>query len=126
MRRASNAVLGRLQPAVAIVLIAAFATWQPAMLVTMARPPAAAAHGAHDGQATHGAGQHHHALPLRCCSLCALACAGTPAMPGAPAAVVSRAPDRVVSTVAHAATPRRAAWPHRFPFSVGPPTLRLA
>jgi hypothetical protein len=126
MRRASSSVLGRLKPAVAIVLIAAFATWQPAMLVTMARTPAAAAHGAHGAPATHGAGQHHHALPLQCCSLCALACAGAPAVPGVPAAVVSRAADRLVPTVAPAATPHRAAWPHRLPFSVGPPTLRLA
>ncbi|HYK83113.1 MAG TPA: hypothetical protein VEU55_08195 [Gemmatimonadales bacterium] len=110
--------------AVALALIAALAAWQPAMLVSMARTPLGGAHAAHATQ--HAGSSHHHALALQCCSLCSLACAGTPPVPSAPAALVSPAPARAGAALARGHACRRAAWPHRLPFSLGPPTLRVA
>jgi hypothetical protein len=98
------------------LLIAATAFSSPAMVIESI-----------PGRAAHHHGASHHNAPSRttseCCDLCWVACA---APPGAPALVTFTIPAVRVILVVVPAPPvlRTVLLPHRFPFSLGPPSLQ--
>jgi hypothetical protein len=136
MRHPPSRALRLRQSAVAIALIAALASWQPGMLVTMAGPAAGAApaahpvagpHGPHGAHGAHHRGpSHHHPLPFQCCTLCPLACAGAVALPSVPLDASAPALARMHRPQGQRTTARTPVRQHRLPFPLGPPTLRIA
>ena len=99
----------------AVVLIASFAAWRPAMMACMTSMPHGMERAAH-----HGA-PHHHAPLLDCCRLCIRACAATQGIPSASAAIALHGSREYVHPTADWAGFVVLAAPHRLPFSVGPP-----
>jgi hypothetical protein len=69
---------------------------------------------------------HHHPLPLNCCDLCVIACAGALGIPCSAPSVGSARAAQDVRLVTTEERSLRSAAPHRLPFSIGPPTLRIA
>jgi len=129
MAPAPSRALRLQKSAVAIVLIAALASWQPAMLVTMTGTPpdAPAAHAAPGARgAQHHGTPHHHTVPFQCCTLCPLACAGAAGLPSAPVGAAAPAPGRMHRPQGQRTTARAPVTQHRLPFPLGPPTLFIA
>ena len=112
-----------LKPCVAVLLAASFLAWQPVMTARMAATDAGTSHSTHTPA---GGGHQHHAIPLQCCTLCTIACAAAPGIPGTAAVwtVDQVHPDvrPAVDTDVHHVSKLQ----HRLPFPVGPPTLLLA
>jgi len=104
-----------LRPPIAVVMIASFVAWRPAMTATMSAMP----HDMND-RVRHPEPPQHRALPRDCCSSCVCACAAVAGLAVAATIqlrgsidYVPAAPDRTGVTVLAA--------PHRLPFSIGPP-----
>jgi hypothetical protein len=130
MPHAPTRALRLWKSAVTIVLIAALASWQPAMLVTMTATSADAARAAHAAPGTHAAhhrgAPHHHAVPFQCCTLCPLACAGAAGVPSAPLGAAAPVLGRTHRPQGRRTTARAPVTQHRLPFPLGPPPLRIA
>jgi hypothetical protein len=110
-----------LRASVATMLIASLASWHPAMMASMATMPQDAAHPAHMP-----GGSHHQPAPLQCCDLCSLTCAGAAQILVAVPSIALQEQVQDAPPIADGETSLPSAWPHRLPFPVGPPTLRLA
>ena len=105
-----------LRMSTAVVVIASFVAWRPAMTACIAAMPHGMDHAAH-----HHGGPQHHALPIDCCSSCICACAAMPGL-ATPAATIAwhgaleyaSPADAQVASIVVAAS-------HRLPFAIGPP-----
>jgi hypothetical protein len=113
--------------AVTVALIAAVASWQPAMLVSMTATTPDAAHATQSPHGAHHSGTpHHHTQPFQCCTLCPLACAAAAALPSVPSGAPAPALGRTHRALALGTTAPAPVTQHRLPFPLGPPTLRIA
>ena len=112
-----------LKPCVAVLLAASFLAWQPVMTARMAAIDAGTSHST---QTPAGESHQHHAIPLQCCTLCTIACAAAPGIPGTAAVWTVDQVHADVHPVANTDVPHVANLQHRLPFPVGPPTLLLA
>jgi hypothetical protein len=110
-----------LKASTAVVLIAAFSAWQPAMSASMALSQHGSAHAGHGSEAP-----QPDPVPLDCCTLCVLACAGAPGVPGAAPGVAPHVPARYAQPRGHAGPAVRPAPQYRLPFPIGPPHSLLA
>jgi hypothetical protein len=117
MRRLSRI----LKPCVAVLLAASFLAWQPVMTASMTRVEAGTSHPTH----TPG-GHDQHSLPLQCCTLCTIACAAAPGIPGAAARWAPAQVQHHFRLTLGAAVRFAATLQHRLPFPIGPPALFLA
>jgi hypothetical protein len=102
-----------LRMSTAVVVIASFVAWRPAMMASMT-PMSCGEHAGH-----HHNSPQHQALSLDCCSACVCSCAAVAGVPVT--ATVAEQQSR-----AYAPSPTRVevialVAPHRLPFSIGPP-----